>query len=135
MEEKLATVLIVDDDPDERASLRVLLELKNLNVIEASSANECLEKIKTFLPSLIILDIMMETKKSGFDLAYQIHKDPELRKIPIILLSNLPNIIGEDMNPEEEERYLPVERFFPKPVNPELLFKEIEKILGIKLPK
>ena len=131
--ERSPVILIAEDDPDERASLRALLELKNLKVVEASSAQEGLKVIRESSPDLIILDIMMETKNAGFDLAYQLRKDPELRKIPIILLSNLPNIIGEVMNPEKEERYLPVERFLTKPINPDLLFQEIERILGVKL--
>lgn len=127
------TIMVVDDDPDSRESIRAILETKNLNVVEAKSALECLELARTIKPSLIILDIMMETKNAGLDVAYQIRKDPDLRTIPIMLLSNLPNLTHYDINPDLEERYLPVERFLAKPLNPELLFKEVEKLVGIKL--
>jgi len=129
---KQAVILIVDDDPDERAGLKVLLELKDLKVLEAENAEQCLNLLENQHPDLLILDIMMERKNSGFELVYQLHKDPELKKIPIILLSNLPNLVSE-LNPEKEERYLPVVKFFAKPIAPELLYQEIERILGISL--
>ena len=125
-------ILVVDDDPDERAGLKSLLELKNLKVLEAENAQQCLALLQSYHPDLVILDIMMESKNAGFELVYQLHKDPELKKIPIILLSNLPNLVSE-LNPEKEERYLPVARFFAKPITPELLYQEIERILGISL--
>jgi len=125
-------ILVVDDDPDERAGLKTLLELKNLKVLEAENAQQCLALLQSYHPDLVILDIMMESKNAGFELVYQLHKDPELKKIPIILLSNLPNLVSE-LNPEKEERYLPVARFFAKPITPELLYQEIERILGISL--
>jgi len=125
-------ILVVDDDPDERAGLKSLLELKNLKVLEAENAQQCLALLQSYHPDLVILDIMMESKNAGFELVYQLHKDPELKKIPIILLSNLPNLVSE-LNPEKKERYLPVARFFAKPITPELLYQEIERILGISL--
>jgi len=135
MEEKKPkpTILIVDDDLDSREGIRALLEIKSLSVVEAQNAEEALKLAKKIKPGLVILDIMMETKNAGFDAVYQMRKDPELRAIPVILLSNLPNLTDYQINPEIEERYLPVERFLAKPINPELLYQEIERILGIKL--
>jgi len=127
------TILIVDDDLDSREGLRALLEIKSLNVAEAKNAKEALKLSREIKPALIILDIMMETKNAGFEAVYQIRKDPELRATPVILLSNLPNLTDYQINPEIEERYLPVERFLAKPINPELLYQEIERILEIKL--
>jgi len=130
-EQNMRTILIVDDDPDLREGLRALLEIKDFNVKEAISGAECLEIMASAnKPDLIILDIMMETKHAGFEVAYQLYKDPELRKIPIILLSNLPRLTDYEINPEIEERYLPVARFLTKPVNPELLYQEISRLLG-----
>jgi two-component system alkaline phosphatase synthesis response regulator PhoP len=130
---KSVTVLIVDDDPDSLEGLRVILESRGINVIEAKSASECLETAREYRPDLMILDIMMETKSAGFDVCYQIRKDPVLRDLPVILLSALPEKTGYDIDPEIEERYLPVERFLAKPLEPDVLFKEIERLLGIKL--
>jgi len=127
----MPTIMIVDDDPDSRAGLRTLLEIKNLEAVEAKGAAECLELAKSLRPDLIILDIMMETKNAGFEVAYQLYKDPLLKKIPIILLSNLPRLTDYAIDPEIEERYLPVARFLSKPVNPDLLYQEIDRLLGL----
>ena len=128
----MPTIMITDDDPDLRESIRTFLEVKNFKVLEAKSASECLELAKSHGPDLIILDIMMETKNAGFEVAYQLYKDPQLRKIPIILLSALPRLTDYEIDPEIEERYLPVARFLTKPVNPDLLYQEIERLLGNK---
>ncbi len=131
----MTTIMIVDDDADSREIMRTLLEVKGLKVVEAKAASEVLELARKSMPDLIVMDIMMETKNAGFEMAHQLYRDPELRKIPVILLSNLPRLTDYEIDPEVEERYLPVERFLTKPVNPELLYQELERLLEIRLPQ
>ncbi len=51
-------ILVVDDEPDIRESVRMILEKNGYNVITAENGDECLEKVKEN-PDLILLDIMM----------------------------------------------------------------------------
>jgi DNA-binding response OmpR family regulator len=53
------TILVVDDDADIRNTIKLVLEKNKFNVVAASSANECLEKLGKFKVDLILLDIMM----------------------------------------------------------------------------
>jgi len=51
-------ILVVDDEPDIRQSVQMILEKNGYEVITAENGDECLEKIKE-KPDLILLDIMM----------------------------------------------------------------------------
>ena len=51
-------ILVVDDEPDIRESVKVILEKNGYEVITAENGDECIEKAKE-KPDLILLDIMM----------------------------------------------------------------------------
>jgi DNA-binding response OmpR family regulator len=55
----LKTILVVDDEPDVRDSVKMILERRGYNIITAIDGNDCLKKIKEVTPDLILLDIMM----------------------------------------------------------------------------
>jgi Response regulator containing CheY-like receiver, AAA-type ATPase, and DNA-binding domains len=56
-------------------------------VILAMDGQEGLEKMKKDKPDLILLDIVMP-RKGGFDVMEEMRKDPDLAKIPVIIVSN-----------------------------------------------
>ena len=53
------TILIVDDEPDIRQSVKIILEKNGYKVITAEDGDDCLNKLKKTKPDLILLDIMM----------------------------------------------------------------------------
>ena len=53
------TILVVDDEPDIRDSVKMILKTNGYNVITAVDGNDCLDKLKETKPDLILLDIMM----------------------------------------------------------------------------
>ena len=53
------TILVVDDEPDIRQSVKMILEKNGYIVITAEDGDECLDVIKQTKPDLILLDIMM----------------------------------------------------------------------------
>ncbi len=81
-------ILIVEDDK----FLQVVLEKKLMEigyqVIKAFDGEEGLEKVITEKPDLILLDMILP-KKSGFLFLEEIKKDPELAKIPVVVMSAL----------------------------------------------
>jgi len=53
------TILVVDDEPDIRDSVRTILEMNGYRVITAVDGDDCLKKARETKPDLILLDIMM----------------------------------------------------------------------------
>lgn len=84
-------ILIIEDDNDLSEMYRIRLANSGFEVKTAPDGQKGLEEIKSFLPDLVLLDIVMP-KKDGFDLLEEIRSasgDEEIKKIPIIILSNL----------------------------------------------
>ncbi len=94
----MAHILLVEDDVILVEMYQAKFELEGHQVRVATNGEECLEILAEYQPELILLDILMP-KLNGFHVLKEIKKQPELRQIPIILLTNL----GEaevDMNRE-----------------------------------
>lgn len=81
-------VLIVDDELDMRTFVTTLLETSGYRPISAANGQEGLEIARIDKPSLIILDVMMP-KESGITMYRELKNDPDLKDIPVIILSAL----------------------------------------------
>ncbi|MBU4579929.1 response regulator [Patescibacteria group bacterium] len=84
-------VLIVEDDSDISEMYRIRITAGGFEVETAANGQIGIEKMKKFLPDLVLLDIVMP-KKDGFDLLEEVRQasdKEEIKKIPIIVLSNL----------------------------------------------
>lgn len=82
----MAHILIVDDEPQTRGSIRRILEDEGHTVSEAGSGNEALTLLKIRQPDLIVLDIIMPGM-SGIDLCRRLRADPFYGRLPIIFLT------------------------------------------------
>jgi len=81
-------VLLIEDDKFLRTVLEKKLSTEGFEVISAVDGDEALGKIISDKPNLILLDIILP-KRSGFLVLENIKKDPELTKVPVIIISNL----------------------------------------------
>jgi PAS domain S-box-containing protein len=80
-------VLIVDDNEVNRILVREFLrEFKELEIIEAEDGFESIEQAKRFIPDIILMDIKMP-KMRGDDAIKHLKADPELRHIPVIVVT------------------------------------------------
>lgn len=79
-------ILIVDDEPNIVMSLEFLLKKEGFVVETAGDGDAALEKVRSFLPDLILLDVMMP-KKSGFEVCEVLRSDSALNHIRIIMLT------------------------------------------------
>lgn len=94
----MAKIMIVEDDAILVEMYQAKFELEGHEVTIANNGEECLQILEEKTPELILLDILMP-KINGFHVLKEIKKRPNLRQIPVILLTNL----GEaevDMNRE-----------------------------------
>ena len=126
-------ILLVDDDPDLRDSLQIILEKNGYTVRTASNGQEALEALKTKKPDLMILDIMMATDTEGFDLAYELKNRPSSKDLPIILLTSFLEKVRQE-GPDRFQHIMgeawPAKWLFEKPVDTRKLITKIEGILA-----
>lgn len=79
-------VLLIEDDEVVRENTSEILELANYNVETAINGKEGISKAKTFLPNIIICDILMPNL-DGYGVLQIISKTPSLEQIPFIFLT------------------------------------------------
>jgi len=87
-------VLLVDDDVDFCEATALLLESKTYEVILAHDGKEGLEKVRAEKPDLVILDVMMP-EMNGYDVCVVLKADPELKRIPVVLLTGVDQAISQ----------------------------------------
>ena len=126
-------ILLVDDDPDLRDSLQIILEKKGYSVRTAANGHEALAALEVRRPDLMILDIMMTTDTEGFDLAYELKNKPGTKDLPIILLTSFLEKV-RDEGPDKFQHIMgktwPAQWLFEKPVDTKKLIAKIEGILA-----
>ena len=126
-----AKILIVDDDQDLRDSLAAILEGRDYSVSTAGDRESGMEKMRTDKPDLLLLDVMMSAWQDGFEMAREIKADPELKDVPILMLTGVKEKTGIDFKSVAgDPTWCPVDGFLEKPVGPEVLMEQIEKILS-----
>ena len=81
-------VLVVDDELDMRIFVSTLLETSGLRPLTAVDGKEGLVVARRERPSVIILDVMMPNE-SGIGMYRELKNDPELKDVPVIMLSAL----------------------------------------------
>lgn len=79
-------VLIVDDEVNIVISLEFLLEQAGYHVRVAHNGEEGLEKIATFEPDLVLLDVMMP-RMNGFEVCSRVRENPAWQHIKIVMLT------------------------------------------------
>lgn len=122
-----ARILLVDDDWDFVEATRMLLESR-YKVAVAYTGDEGLKKVRKEKPDLIILDIIMPTK-DGFMVCEELKKDPQLSKIPVMLLTSLSSRMAETAVSMTQAMTTEAEDYLEKPASPEELFQRVEKLL------
>ena len=125
---KKAKILLVDDDDDFVEATKIVLESKPYEVIVAHEGDEGLRKAREEKPDLIILDVIMPVK-DGFTAAEEFKKDPNLSKIPVVMLTSFAERGGETPIATSRGLSLETEDYIDKPVTPEELLKRVEKLL------
>jgi len=129
MTNKARRILIVDDDPDFITATRAVLAGAGYEVDSCSRASEALARMREFAPDLVVLDVMMETGTSGFNVSYQVRNDPHLVRTPILMVTAIHQTTPLRFSPETDGEYLPVEKLLDKPVPADVLLAEVARLL------
>ena len=79
-------VLIADDEPNIVTSLEYLMKMSGYEVAVARNGEEALELVATFMPDLVLLDVMMP-RRSGYDVCQRMRERPDWKHVRIVMLS------------------------------------------------
>jgi len=121
-----ARILVIDDDEKTREIMRLILEKKGYETVEAESGESALEAMKAELPDLILLDVEMPGI-SGFEVVKRLKADSRTRTIPVIMVTGL-----GDQSSRLEALANGAEDYLPKPVDPTELWMRVRNHLRLK---
>ena len=121
-----ARVLIVDDNAANAELLEAYLKDSPWRVEIACSGGDALEKVESFGPDLILLDIMMPDM-SGYEVCSRLKGDSETADIPIIMVTALTEL--EDVEKAVEAG---TDDFLSKPVNRMELVTRVKSLLRLR---
>lgn len=112
-------VLIVEDDPEVRASLAALVEIEGYRVLEAETGRQALDVCRSSSVCLILLDIFMPVM-NGWAFLDERDKDPQLSDLPVV-------VITADSSAADSASKRAVVDALTKPVDHDRLLKLIEQ--------
>ena len=119
----IAHILVVDDDPDIVEILSYNLSLAGYEIKSAVNGKEAVKKAKSFIPEIILLDVMMP-KMDGIEACSKIKELSSLSNTVVIFLSarndDFTQIAAFDSGGDD---------YISKPVKPKILLKKISSIL------
>ena len=83
----MAKILIIEDHPDTRELLRLMLEMEGYEIAEARAGEEGVRMAKEFLPDLILMDISLAGEISGWEATQRLRADPQFDNTIIVALT------------------------------------------------
>ena len=120
----MTKVLLVDDEELIRSFLRLHFEGRNYEVIEAENGEMAISLAGSEMPDLIVMDMNMPVM-TGWDAVNELKKEGSLTAtIPIIVLT-----AQKTLDDQIEAHELGCDAFIEKPMEPERLFKAVDRIL------
>jgi CheY-like chemotaxis protein len=122
------TILLIEDNPQNRYLLTFLLEQRGYRILQAETGPEGMALAATARPDLILLDIQLPGM-DGHAVAQALKNDPALRAIPIVAVTSYA-LVGD----REKCLAAGAEGYIEKPIDPESFGAEVERFLPIPGP-
>ncbi len=119
-------ILIADDNAANRELLEAYLTAIECEIEMAVDGQDALDKVKSFQPDLLLLDVMMP-KLSGFEVCQQIKQNPQSARVMVLMVTAL-NELGDI----ERAVKAGTDDFLSKPVNKTKLLKRVGNMLRLK---
>ncbi len=118
-------IMVVDDEESLLELVNAIMEQEGYEVVTAISGKECLEKLKTVKPDLILLDMMMPGM-SGREVCEKIRQDPETKDLKIAFLT----VAKFSETGKETLTKMNVLDYITKPFENDDLVSRVKKLLG-----
>jgi len=123
----MATIYLVDDEPDLRFLISLVLEKKGHTVRTFEDGTSVLEKLQKpdELPDLFILDVMLGRGINGWEVGRRIKENPRSRDIPVLFLT----VKAEEYDLLTGFEYSHGDAYIKKPMNLEELERTVENLV------
>jgi len=122
------TVLVVDDDPDILDAITTILSTQPYSLDTARDGVECLERVRSAIPDLILLDLLMP-KKDGFAVVRELRENPKYAGIPILILTSVREDASRRRYELETGLAMDVQDYLEKPVAPADLLQRVRDLV------
>ncbi|MCL2711392.1 MAG: response regulator [Planctomycetaceae bacterium] len=119
-------ILIADDNVPNVELLEAYLAGHDYEIDTAGDGAETLEKVRTFAPDLILLDIMMP-KLSGFEVCEKLKNNPQTKDMMILMVTAL-----SELGDIERAVNAGCDDYLSKPVNKFELLKRVDNMLRLR---
>ena len=124
--ESSSRILIADDNVANRELLEAYLAEIDCEIDTSVDGQDTLEKIASFRPDLVLLDVMMP-KLSGFEVCKQIKANPKTSRVMVLMVTAL-----DELGDIERAVAAGTDDFLSKPVQKVQLLKRVENMLKLK---
>ncbi len=119
----MARILVIDDSKTEQLVISKTLSEAGHDTLSAFDGEEGLQKIGSYRPDLVILDVIMPGK-NGFEVCRTIKRDEQNKAIPVIMLT---------LKSQESDKFWGLKQgadeYLVKPFKPEDLLKTVSKYI------
>jgi DNA-binding response OmpR family regulator len=119
----MTKVLVIDDDPDVRTVMNVLMTKQGYKVETAFNREDALSKLEGFQPSVILLDVLL-SGTDGRELCREIKANDDLKSVPVIMVSAHPGAAENINNYGADD-------FISKPINTQVLLEKLDKLVNV----
>lgn len=120
----MATLLIVEDQPEIRRLIRMTLEFESYQVHEAADGTDGWCLAQALQPDLILLDVMMPGALDGLQVCALVRAAPALAHVPVVMLT-----ARGQQGDRERGHQAGANAYLLKPFSPMQLLETIEQLL------
>lgn len=118
----MTKVLIIDDDPDVRTVMNILMKKHGYEVETASNKDEVFQRLQNFNPSVILLDVLL-SGADGREICQEIKSGDTTKHIPVMMFSAHPGAGGNFESYGADD-------FIQKPIHTEMLLEKLERLVN-----
>lgn len=122
-------IVMIDDNKDLLFTMETFLKRNGFEVHTAEDGQTGLDLIKKECPDVILLDIMMETLFSGFEVCKQVRADKQLMDTPIIGISAMGDELDINYSQWPDYDYFRPDTFMEKPIDKQRLLQLIPEVI------